>query len=67
MIITGATGTGKSYVACALAQQACRVGHRVAYRRMPRLIEELALPHADGTCTRLLGRLAKIDLLVLDD
>ena len=38
VIITGATGTGKSYVACALAQQACRVGYRVAYRRMPRLI-----------------------------
>jgi DNA replication protein DnaC len=67
VIITGATGTGKSYVACALAQQACRSGYRVAYRRMPRLIEELALAHADGTYTRLLGRLAKIDVLVLDD
>ena len=67
VIITGATGTGKSYVACALAQQACRTGHRVLYRRMPRLIEELALAHADGTYTRLLGRLAKIDVLVLDD
>ena len=59
--------TGKSYVACALAQQACRTGHRVLYRRMPRLIEELALAHADGTYTRLLGRLAKVDVLVLDD
>jgi DNA replication protein DnaC len=51
VIITGATGTGKSYVACALAQQACRSGFRVAYRRMPRLIEELILAHADGTYT----------------
>jgi DNA replication protein DnaC len=67
VIITGATGTGKSYVACALAQQACRTGHRAVYRRMPRLLEELALAHADGTYTRLLGRLAKIDVLVLDD
>ena len=67
VIITGATGTGKSYLACALAQQACRSGYRVAYRRMPRLIEELALAHADGTYTRLLGRLAKVDVLVLDD
>jgi hypothetical protein len=66
-IITGATGTGKSYVACALAQQACRTGYRATYRRMPRLLEELALAHADGTYTRLLGRLAKIDVLVLDD
>lgn len=67
MIITGATGTGKSYIACALAQQACRSGYRASYRRMPRLIEELALAHADGTYTRLLGRIAKMDLLVLDD
>jgi DNA replication protein DnaC len=67
VIITGATGTGKSYVACALAQQACRTGHRALYRRVPRLLEELALAHADGTYTRLLGRLAKIDVLVLDD
>jgi DNA replication protein DnaC len=67
VILTGATGTGKSYVACALAQQACRAGYRAAYRRMPRLLEELALAHADGTYTRLLGRLAKIDVFVLDD
>lgn len=67
VIVTGATGTGKSYVACALAQQACRSGYRAAYRRMPRLLEELALAHADGTYVRLLGRLAKVDVLVLDD
>ena len=67
VIITGATGTGKSYLACALGQQACRSGFRASYRRMPRLIEELTLAHADGTYTRLLGRLAKADVLVLDD
>ena len=67
VIITGATGTGKSYLACALAQRACRSGYRASYRRLPRLIEELALAHADGTYTRLLGRLAKVDVLVLDD
>ena len=67
VIITGPTGTGKSYLACALAQQACRNGYRALYRRMPRLLEELALAHADGTYARLLGRLAKIDVLVLDD
>lgn len=67
VIVTGATGTGKSYIACALAQQACRVGRRALYRRVPRLLEELALAHADGSYTRLLGRLAKIDVLVLDD
>jgi DNA replication protein DnaC len=67
VVITGATGTGKTYVACALAQQACRLGRRVLYRRVPRLLEELALAHADGTYTRLLGRLAKMDVLLLDD
>ncbi len=67
VIITGPTGTGKSYVACALAQQACRTGHRAIYRRMPRLLEELALAHADGTYVRLLARLAKADVLLLDD
>lgn len=67
VLVTGATGTGKTYVACALAQQACRKGHRALYRRMPRLFEELTLAHADGTYARLLARLAKVDVLVLDD
>jgi DNA replication protein DnaC len=67
IVITGATGTGKTYLACALAQQACRVGRRALYRRVPRLLEELSLAHADGTYTRLLERLAKLDVLVLDD
>jgi DNA replication protein DnaC len=67
VVITGAAGTGKTYVACALAQQACRKGYRAIYRRAPRLFEEIALAHADGTYPRLLARFAKADVLVLDD
>ena len=67
VLITGATGTGKSYVACALAQQACRKGYRAVYRRASRLFGELALARADGTYARVLAKLAKIDVLVLDD
>ncbi|MCC6650826.1 MAG: ATP-binding protein [Candidatus Eisenbacteria bacterium] len=65
--ITGPTGTGKTFIACALAHQACRSGFRALYRRLPRLFEELTLAHADGTYTRLLARLARIDVLVIDD
>jgi DNA replication protein DnaC len=65
--ITGMTGTGKTYLACALAQQACRKGHRAIYRRAPRLFEELTLAHAGGTYGRLLQRLAKVDVLIIDD
>lgn len=67
VLLTGATGTGKTYVGCALAQQACRKGYRALYRRVPRLFEELTLAHADGTYSKLLARLAKVDVLVLDD
>jgi DNA replication protein DnaC len=67
IVLTGKTGVGKSYVACAFGQKACRNGHRVAYRRVPRLIDELALARAEGTCARLLARLSKVDVLVLDD
>ena len=67
VVITGATGTGKTYVACALAQQACRRGHRVLYRRMPRLFDELTLARADGTYVKLLARFARTDVLLLDD
>lgn len=67
ILITGMTGVGKSFCACALGQLACRFGFRVAYKRVPRLFEELALAHADGTYVRLLARLAKVDVLILDD
>lgn len=67
VLITGATGVGKTYLACALGQLACRKGFRVLYKRMPRLLEELALAHADGTYMRTLQRIAKVDVLVLDD
>ena len=67
VLITGATGTGKTYVACALAQQACRKGYRAVYRRASRLFAELALARADGTYARVLAKFAKIDVLVLDD
>jgi len=67
VLITGATGTGKTYVACALAQQACRKGYRALYRRAPRLFDELRLARADGSYPRMLARLARVDVLVIDD
>jgi len=67
VVITGKTGTGKTYIACAFAQQACRKGYRAIYRRAPRLYQELALAKADGTYARLLSRLARTDVLVIDD
>ena len=67
VLITGATGTGKTYVACALTQQACRQGYRALYRRASRLFDELALAHADGSYVRVLQRMARIDVLVIDD
>lgn len=65
--ITGPTGTGKTYLACALAQQACRKGYRAIYRRATRLSDELTLARADGTYVQLLGRFARADVLIIDD
>jgi DNA replication protein DnaC len=67
VLISGATGTGKTFVACALAHQACRQGHRALYWRVPRLFQALTLARAEGTYARLLGKLARMDVLVLDD
>jgi DNA replication protein DnaC len=67
VLISGATGTGKTYVSCALAQQACRKGYRTIYRRLGRLFEELNLARADGSYAKLLGKLSRTDVLVLDD
>lgn len=67
VLITGPTGVGKTYLACALGHNACRKGFRVLYRRASRLIDELALARADGSLPRLLTRLARLDLLILDD
>jgi DNA replication protein DnaC len=67
VVIIGKTGVGKSYLACALAQQACRKGYRAMYRRTPRLFDELRIAHADGTYPRLLARFARMDVLVIDD
>ena len=67
VLVTGPTGTGKSFIACALAQQACRKGYRAYYRRASRLFDDLRLARADGTYGRLLGKLARVDVLVLDD
>jgi DNA replication protein DnaC len=65
--VTGSTGTGKTYLACALAQQACRKGYRAIYRRATRLNDELTLARADGTYGAVLARFARADVLVLDD
>jgi len=67
LLITGPTGIGKSWIACALAHQACRYGFTALYLRLPRLIEELALARAEGSYAKRLGQLARIDLITLDD
>lgn len=65
--ITGPTGTGKTYLGCALTHQACRLGHRAVYRRANWLFDELKLARADGTYARVMARFAKTDVLLLDD
>lgn len=67
VLISGATGTGKSYLACALGHSACRHGLSTRYYRFSRLLGELALARADGSYPKLLERLARTQLLVLDD
>jgi DNA replication protein DnaC len=67
VLITGATGAGKSWLACALAQYACRRGYSAIYQRVPRLQEELRVRHGSGVFGKWLVQLAKTDVLVLDD
>ena len=67
VIMCGPTGIGKTWLACALAQKACRDGFTVAYLRIPRLLHELKLAQADGTYLRQLRKIAGRDLLILDD
>jgi DNA replication protein DnaC len=67
LIITGPTGVGKSYLACAFAQKACRQGYTAIYLRITRMFEDLSLAKGDGRYLKLLTGFAKTDLLVLDD
>lgn len=66
-IITGPTGTGKSYLACALSEKACREGYTALYTRMGRLMESLTIAKEEGRLLRKLDELARVDLLILDD
>ncbi len=67
VLVTGLTGAGKTWLACALAQYACRRGHTALYQRVPRLGEELRIRHGNGTFGKWLLALAKTDVLLLDD
>jgi len=67
LVITGPTGIGKSYLACAFVERACRRGYSAAYLRLPRLLQQIAVARGDGSYERLLARLARFDLLAIDD
>jgi DNA replication protein DnaC len=67
ILLTGPTGVGKTFIACALGNGACRQGFRTRYYRVPRLLGDLEMARADGSYPRLLGRLSRVDLLILDD
>lgn len=67
VIFSGPTGIGKTWLACALANQAMRKGYSVVYKRVPRLLEELSIGHEDGTLPKIRLALAKFNLLILDD
>lgn len=67
LIVTGPTGGGKTWFACALGNQACRQGLSVLFARLPLLLEDLAVSHGDGSFRKRLAQLAKVDLLILDD
>lgn len=67
VLVTGPTGVGKTFLACALAHAAIRRGHSALYLRLPRLLDELVLARADGRLPRLMAAWAKVDVLILDD
>lgn len=67
VLITGATGTGKTWLGCALAHQAARCGFSVLYARTTRLLQDLRVAHGDGSFSRRLAQLARVDVLMLDD
>lgn len=67
VIIIGPTGVGKTYLACALANRACRSGYSSFYTRAPRLFHDLAIAKADGSYAKLMNKLAKSKVLIIDD
>jgi len=67
IILTGPTGTGKTWLACAFGHQAARLDHSVLYARMPRLFEDMAMARLDGRFPKLVDKLARVQLLILDD
>jgi len=67
ILITGPTGVGKTYLACALANRACRMGLSSSYIRLPRLFQELAIAKADGSYPKIMRKLSRARVLVLDD
>ena len=67
LFLIGPTGIGKSFLGCALAEKACRDGFTALYMRAPQLFRDLALARADGSLRTLLARLARLDVLVVDD
>ena len=67
VVITGPTGTGKTYLACALAHAAIRNGHTALYQRAPRMLDDLAIARGDGRLARLLAAWARVSVLVIDD
>ena len=67
VIIIGPTGVGKTYLACAIANSACRNGFAAMYKRAPRLYQEIAIAQADGSYPKLMNKLAKIKVLIIDD
>jgi len=67
VIITGSTGVGKTYLACALANRACRMGYSAFYIRIPRLFQDLAIGRGDGSYSKIMKKLTKAKVLILDD